>query len=401
MTDIMIAAAAAAQSQEGPSFFRMVLEWYAIGAIFLSPASFLYAMYLDKKKDVYGKIDKLVDRMLGKENDKREDGEAKRAKQRKGGGDGEETHAKADEERSAQSIPTINIKPGEEYRFYLNASEEARIGMTRRRWTNDNPFAGKIDGEGRFVALREGEATIGCEGEKGSVSLYKVAVTARTPTWAAREEYELMARRADRKEIREHYYLNGWVTGGDDAIITASRGDGKNVAWKFSPDGRAAAFLTTWEGTDEERKTKLANETSQRMKAVVTNAKTGESQWVHMTGKDAQTCDLVAVILTLTDGRLAFGASAYWRSDASENEVAMNRKLTYRLFDGLLPEDPAHNADINGNDEATEEAGRQDEGNDEENHADANASVGELPERNDEGDDGETGGEYEPEDDDY
>ena len=58
MTDIMIAAAAAAQSQEGPSFFRMVLEWYAIGAIFLSPASFLYAMYLDKKKDVYGKIDK-------------------------------------------------------------------------------------------------------------------------------------------------------------------------------------------------------------------------------------------------------------------------------------------------------------------------------------------------------
>lgn len=369
------------------SFLGMVLEWYAIGVIFLSPISFLYAMYLDKKKNIFGRIDAFVDRLVGAKPEPKKEEQKKPAEGKK------EISAKEDKKETPKTVeddtarlPIINLKPNDSYIFSLNENEARKVGTTRD-WRSDNPFAGTIDQDGRFTADREGEAIISCSGENGQKNVYRVKITAKATSWSLRHEYDYMTKGKNRNQIRSEYTQNGYRVVDGNEYMTIDKGGGTQVKWKFDTDGSARAFLAIMKNTGREEMDEMRREADYRMKEVVKNENTGESQWIHMTGKaEEQTCDFVAILKLLKDGGMAFGASLYWRTDASENEVAMNRDMTYRLFEGMLPQDAipdiAGTAKIN-NGKPAETGGK------ETSEASNKPEEPEEPDKNDEGADPE------------
>lgn len=313
---------------------RTILEYYAIICLILSPVTTAVMIYLYRKKNLSGLIDRFVDeKILGK---------------------GKAAPSGGPETGMEEGVPCLTMKPGDSYQCLLNELEISQIGQ-QFLWSSSSGFVGEVSEiGGLFSARRAGTTYIECGGQR----IYKVRVRPRNGRWFADMTLNLLMERTGFEKARRTLKAKGYRT--------AVRGGGRYVSCRKWPEGGTPFKIGRGENgslshvlyrlkNTESIRRGILSEMLERMVLLPTDEglrgckddagtvslaasrRDPKCYWAHHledAGEDG--IDLTAFMKESHDGSLLFGMGASYRPGGTDNEFAQNPEMIERSFIGLL-----------------------------------------------------------------
>lgn len=303
---------------------RTILEYYAVITLVSMPATVLVMISLYRKTNVFDRIDRLIDRMLG----------IKPAKTDKPGG----APAAPEGEQPKESLPapSMTLTVGDVYYCHPFGAP-----LQEKEWRCDNEFVGVIEEGNLFHARHAGRTKIlstvkGQQFDNGNVE-YELEVLPNDG-WFANKLLGRLAAGAKMAEVMT-LFANRQTSlrpGREDILQTnASKGeDGLLMQFKNGLFVRCLWLIRRKDELDT-----LEDALTERFESV---ALTQAPRWFTLwkTGEKNEEKDLVplyAFTHHLNAGETLLGIGRTWREKEDIDEFLMNVGMCVRLFADLSP----------------------------------------------------------------
>lgn len=312
----------------------IILEYYAILCLCMSPLSLGMVFYLHRRTNVLDRFEAWLDKVVP----------PKTAPARP-----EPSPAKPEKKQEqaqpspSSGLPTLELLIGDKYYCALD-SKQRRENLQMPVFFTDNDFVGSVDvskGRNIFTARHCGKVTVryGMSEMDPGNNAYLIKINSPSGEWSADEVHGMIIRKATMNDAVTQIADAGMIEengAAGTADIAVSRGEFDRIILRHDSQGRVTQSIhRVRKGDEEDVKKKIAD----RFEKLDTKSDSEFSIWVSRTiNRDEDKIDSFVIARTDNDSRLLVCFSPVWRDNCSRMEFEDNVHMTQKMFNRMMPD---------------------------------------------------------------